>query len=130
MRAIAFVTSLIDHGKLSEDEAKRMLIHSIRADEEMAHHGIPSKLNAEWSFLTHLRDKGRAAVLMLDGAIITETPPLSHRYGRVGRQVEVPITGRRSQRVVHGALNVRSGGVVLLITHTAGNSTRSPRNRG
>jgi NTE family protein len=59
MRAIAFVTSLIDRGKLSEDEAKRMLVHSIRADEEMVHHGVSSKLNVEWAFLTHLRDKGR-----------------------------------------------------------------------
>jgi len=60
MRAIAFVTSLIERGKLSQDEAKQMLIHSIRADEEMVHHGVSSKLNAEWTFLTHLRDKGRA----------------------------------------------------------------------
>ena len=59
MRAIAFVTSLIDRGKLSEDEAKRMLIHSIRADEEMVHHGVSSELNADWTFLLHLRDKGR-----------------------------------------------------------------------
>jgi transposase len=65
-----------------------------------------------------LRDKRRAAVLMLDETIITETPPLYHCYGRVGRQVEVPITGSRSKRVVHGALNVRSGGVLLLITDT------------
>ena len=60
MRAIAFVTSLIERGKLSSDEAKQMLIHSIRADEEMVHHGVSSKLNSDWTFLTHLRDKGRA----------------------------------------------------------------------
>ena len=60
MRAIAFVTSLIERGKLSQDEAKQMLVHSIRADEEMVHHGVSSKLNSQWSFLTHLRDKGRA----------------------------------------------------------------------
>jgi len=60
MRAIAFVTSLIERGKLSQDEAKMMLVHSIRADEEMVHHGVSSKLNSEWTFLSHLRDKGRA----------------------------------------------------------------------
>jgi NTE family protein len=60
MRAIAFVTSLIERGKLSTDEARQMLIHSIRADEEMVHHGVSSKLNADWRFLTHLRDEGRA----------------------------------------------------------------------
>jgi NTE family protein len=59
MRAIAFVTSLIERGKLEPDEAKHMLIHSIRADEEMAELGVSSKLNADWGFLTHLRDKGR-----------------------------------------------------------------------
>ena len=30
------------------------------ADEEMAHYGVSSKLNCDWGFLTHLRDKGRA----------------------------------------------------------------------
>ncbi|HEX6364155.1 MAG TPA: patatin-like phospholipase family protein [Albitalea sp.] len=59
MRAIAFVTSLIERGKLEPDEAKHMLIHSIRADDEMAELGVSSKLNADWGFLTHLRDKGR-----------------------------------------------------------------------
>ena len=59
MRAIAFVTSLIERGKLQADEARHMLIHSIRADDEMAELGVSSKLNADWGFLTHLRDKGR-----------------------------------------------------------------------
>jgi NTE family protein len=59
MRAIAFVSSLIERGKLSADEFKLMLIHSIRADEEMVQHSVSSKLNADWAFLTHLRDKGR-----------------------------------------------------------------------
>lgn len=59
MRAIAFVTTLIEQGKLSPDEFKRMLIHSIRADEEMVQYGVSSKLNPDWGFLTQLRDKGR-----------------------------------------------------------------------
>jgi NTE family protein len=59
MRAIAFVTSLIERGKLDAGEAKHMLIHSIRADDEMAGLGVSSKLNADWDFLQHLRDKGR-----------------------------------------------------------------------
>lgn len=60
MRAIAFVSSLIERGKLHEGEAKRMLIHSIRADEEMTHYGVSSKLNSDWTFLSHLFEKGRA----------------------------------------------------------------------
>ena len=34
MRAVAFVTNLIDVGKLGEEDAKRMFVHSIRADEQ------------------------------------------------------------------------------------------------
>jgi NTE family protein len=60
MRAIAFVTSLVERGKLSPGEAKQMLIHSIRADEEMVQHGVSSKLNCDWTFLSHLHTKGRA----------------------------------------------------------------------
>ncbi|MEJ6022349.1 patatin-like phospholipase family protein [Ramlibacter sp. PS4R-6] len=60
MRAIAFVTALIDKGQLSDREFKRMHIHSIRADEEMVQHDASSKFNPEWGFLTHLRDQGRA----------------------------------------------------------------------
>jgi transposase len=53
---------------------------------------------------------------MLDETIITETPPLYHCYGRLGEQVYVPITGNHARRVLHGALNIRSGDILLLIT--------------
>ena len=53
---------------------------------------------------------------MLDETIITETPPLSSCYGRLGQQVRIPITGNRAKRVLHGALNVRPGAIALLIT--------------
>jgi len=53
---------------------------------------------------------------MLDETIITETPPLYYCYGHIGQQVRVPITGNRAKRVLHGAINVKSGDVVLLIT--------------
>jgi NTE family protein len=38
---------------------KRMLIHSIAADDFMQGLGVNSKLNADWEFLTHLREVGR-----------------------------------------------------------------------
>jgi NTE family protein len=60
MRAIAFVTSLIERGKVAAGEMKQMLIHSIRSDETMAALGVSSKLNADWGFLTELRERGRA----------------------------------------------------------------------
>lgn len=53
---------------------------------------------------------------MLDETIITETPPLYHCYGRVGQQVSVPISGSRQKRILHGAINVATGGVVLEVT--------------
>ncbi|MDP3796180.1 MAG: patatin-like phospholipase family protein [Polaromonas sp.] len=59
MRAIAFVTTLIQRGKLNRGEMKEMLIHSIRSDQTMAALGVSSKYNADWDFLCSLRDKGR-----------------------------------------------------------------------
>jgi len=53
---------------------------------------------------------------MLDETIITETPPLYACYGHIGEQVRVPITGNRAKRILHGAINIRSGEVLLLIT--------------
>ena len=53
---------------------------------------------------------------MADEVIITETPPLYSCYGRRGQPVVVPITGNRAKRILHGAINVWSGDVVLLIT--------------
>jgi NTE family protein len=59
MRAIVFVTGLIEQGKLSDQEFKQMLIHSIRADDVMSSYDASSKLNCDWNFLTELRDAGR-----------------------------------------------------------------------
>ena len=60
MRAISFVTKLIDEGDASGKDLKRMLIHAIAAEDEMASFGVASKLNADWEFLVQLRDLGRA----------------------------------------------------------------------
>jgi hypothetical protein len=62
-------------------------------------------------------------LLMLDETIVTETPPLYSCYGHIGEQVRVPITGNRSKRILHGAINVRSGDVALLITEEWVNET-------
>jgi transposase len=63
-----------------------------------------------------LGKKERCVLLMLDETIVTETPPLYSAYGHIGEQVRVPITGNRAKRILHGAINVRSGAVALLIT--------------
>jgi len=59
MRAIAFVTRLIDEGQVKDGALKRVLIHAIEADEFMRELSVSSKLNPDWEFLTHLHDVGR-----------------------------------------------------------------------
>ncbi|NWG90991.1 MAG: patatin-like phospholipase family protein [Parvularculaceae bacterium] len=61
MRAISFVTRLIDDQAVDVGSMKRMLIHSIEAEEFMRKLGVSSKLNSDWEFLTHLRDVGRVS---------------------------------------------------------------------
>jgi transposase len=60
---------------------------------------------------------------MLDESFILETPPLTSCYCRIGEQHGVPITGNHNRRVLHGALNIGTGDVVLLVTETWNQST-------
>jgi NTE family protein len=59
MRAVAFVTDLIDAGKLGQEDAKRMLVHSICADGTMKDLNSSTKLNVDQAFLLGLRSLGR-----------------------------------------------------------------------
>jgi NTE family protein len=59
MRAIRFVTRLIDDGTVVDGSLRRMRIHTIAADDVIAKLSIASKLDADWDFLTSLRDTGR-----------------------------------------------------------------------
>jgi NTE family protein len=59
MRAIAFVSKLIEEGKLCDAEMRPMRIHAIEAEEVMQSLGVASKLNADWEFLLHLHEIGR-----------------------------------------------------------------------
>jgi NTE family protein len=59
MRAIDFITRLIDEGALDPERYRRMLIHSIDAETEMARLGISSKFNADWAFLREVFALGR-----------------------------------------------------------------------
>lgn len=58
LRAIDFVTRLIEDGKLSDEEYTKVHMHRIFASE-LKPLQASSKLNAEWAFLTELRDLGR-----------------------------------------------------------------------
>jgi len=81
MRAIAFVTNLIDEGVLDSKHYSRMLIHSISDDMEMTQLGVASKLNPDWDFLCHLRDAGRKAA----------SAWLERDYAKVGEASSVDI---------------------------------------
>jgi NTE family protein len=59
MRAIAFITRLIDEGALDSARYRRMFIHSIDAEAEMVRLGVSSKFNADWHFVRELFALGR-----------------------------------------------------------------------
>jgi NTE family protein len=59
MRAVSFVTRLITQNRIVGEELPHVLIHSIADDEFMSALSSTSKYNADWEFLTFLRDQGR-----------------------------------------------------------------------
>jgi NTE family protein len=61
LRAIEFVRRLIDAGKLSRGDYKRVRMHRIAGGEELAAFAASSRLTAEWSFFNELKDLGRSA---------------------------------------------------------------------
>ncbi len=61
LRAVEFVTRLIEEGSLSQKQYRKMNIHRIASDKDLNPLSASSKFNAEWSFLLHLRDVGREA---------------------------------------------------------------------
>jgi NTE family protein len=60
MRAIHFVTSLIDNGFDDNGRLKRVNIHTIDAEDYLGKLSVSSKLNADWDFLQQLFKVGRA----------------------------------------------------------------------
>ncbi|NBO19401.1 MAG: patatin-like phospholipase family protein [Proteobacteria bacterium] len=84
MRAIAFVTKLLDTGKLSGKEYKRMRMHLVYAADEMHNLNASSKLNADWDFFQYLRAIGRKAA---DGF-------LANHWKSVGKESTLDIAGK------------------------------------
>ena len=63
LRAIAFVQKLLDEGMLTESakkEYRRLTVHAIRGGQVLQDLSLPTKYDTSWTFLTELRDKGRA----------------------------------------------------------------------
>jgi NTE family protein len=61
MRAIAFVSKLVDEGRVDVGRYKKLRLHMVEAEKAIALLGSSSKYNTSWDFLTHLRDVGRSA---------------------------------------------------------------------
>ena len=61
MRAIHFVSKLIDEDGLDPEKFRRILIHTIDAEETMSSLGVSSKMNADMDFLLHMKGLGREA---------------------------------------------------------------------
>ena len=59
MRAIHFVSELVDKGFDDDGRLRRMFMHVIHAEDIMQTLGASSKLNADWHFLHHLFELGR-----------------------------------------------------------------------
>ena len=61
LRAVEFVTRLIDSGKLSPDDYKRVLMHRIDPTGYLDEFPASSRASADWDFFQTLRDRGQAA---------------------------------------------------------------------
>jgi NTE family protein len=60
-RAMHFVQQMLDEGRIDDGRYKRLFPHMICSDRAMEGLTVSSKFNAEWQFLTYLRDQGRTA---------------------------------------------------------------------
>jgi NTE family protein len=84
MRAISFVTRLIEENEGLGNKLRHMLVHAIAADDVMGRLGVASKLNADWEFITWLRDVGRERAEKW----------LAEGFDKIGRESTVDIRDR------------------------------------
>lgn len=59
MRAIHFITQLIDKGIIAKDKMKRLNIHMIKNEDIFRNINLSSALNTDWDFLMGLFEGGR-----------------------------------------------------------------------
>lgn len=84
MRAIAFVSRLVDAGFDDGGRLRRMFVHCIEAEEELCGLGVSSKLNVERDFLTWLFELGRKR----------SSAFLQEHFDKIGTQSSVDIQQR------------------------------------
>ena len=61
LRALGFLWEVIHHEDLERERYRDARVHNIHGGETMLELSVSSKFNAEWEFLTYLRDAGREA---------------------------------------------------------------------
>jgi len=61
LRVVDFVMRLIDQGKLSTKDYKRVLMHRIHGSRALDEFAASSRLDARWTFFKQLKDLGRDA---------------------------------------------------------------------
>ncbi|MCW8890837.1 MAG: patatin-like phospholipase family protein [Sedimenticola sp.] len=61
LRSIEFVHRLLKEKRLDANQYADILVHRIEGSDALSDLSPSSKVNAEWSFLTQLKDMGRAA---------------------------------------------------------------------
>lgn len=59
MRAIYFITMLIDKGIIDKDKMKRLNMHLIKNEDTFKELNLSSAMNTDWDFLTMLFEEGR-----------------------------------------------------------------------
>lgn len=74
MRAIYFITQLIDKGIISEGKMKRINIHVLKDEGAFHHLNLSSALNTDMDFLSHLKEAGQR----------TAEKWLAQSYNRIG----------------------------------------------
>jgi NTE family protein len=60
LRAIELLHQLIEAEGLESERYRDIYVHLIHAHEELKDLDASSKMNAEWSYLTHLKERGQA----------------------------------------------------------------------
>lgn len=81
LRAIDFVRRLVEEGLLTDKRYRATRVHIIQNEAAMKPLGASSKMNAEWAFLSRLRDLGRS----------TAEAWLEKNYAAIGRRSTVDL---------------------------------------
>ncbi|MBP9650630.1 MAG: hypothetical protein KBE00_07440, partial [Syntrophaceae bacterium] len=84
MRAIYFITSLIEKGELDSSKHKHTFIHTIDAEEVMAKLSASSKMNLDMEFLQYLFNIGREKA----GEFLT------NHFDKIGRQSSTDLVAK------------------------------------